>query len=236
MGGLRLDSREALLKGGDTGPGHRARQARDEHPRQGAAARRRLSGDAARAARSWRRPTSTCSTEWVRAGAPWPARQPPRPRPPPPGGVAREGRSRRSSARSGRSSRWQRTRRPAVTDAGVAEHRHRPLRAGAAREREGSDARSAPPTSATLLRRAHLRPHRPAADARGGRRVPEPTRRPTPSTKVVDRLLASPHYGETLGPRTGSTWPATARTTTAASIRAARLHPYPERATSIATG
>ena len=42
----------------------------------------------------------------------------------------------------------------------------------------------------------HARPDRPAADARRGRRLPRTTTRPTPTSKVVDRLLASPRYGE----------------------------------------
>ena len=43
-----------------------------------------------------------------------------------------------------------------------------------------------------------LRPDRPAAHPRGGRRVPR-RRRPDAFARVVDRLLASPHYGERWG-------------------------------------
>ena len=49
---------------------------------------------------------------------------------------------------------------------------------------------------ATLLRRVCARPHRPAADARRSSTPSSPTPRPTPTTKQVERLLASPHYGE----------------------------------------
>ena len=48
----------------------------------------------------------------------------------------------------------------------------------------------------TLIRRVTLRPDRPAADRRRGRRVPRRHARPTPTRSVVDRLLASPRYGE----------------------------------------
>ena len=44
-----------------------------------------------------------------------------------------------------------------------------------------------------------VRPHRPAADARGARCLPRATTPPTPSRKVVDRLLASPRFGERWG-------------------------------------
>ena len=46
---------------------------------------------------------------------------------------------------------------------------------------------------------AVLRPDRPAADAGGGRRRSSPTHAPDAYEKLVDRLLASPHYGERWG-------------------------------------
>ena len=52
---------------------------------------------------------------------------------------------------------------------------------------------------ATLIRRALLRPDRPAADAGGDRRVRQRRARRDAFAKVVDRLLASPHYGERWG-------------------------------------
>ena len=48
----------------------------------------------------------------------------------------------------------------------------------------------------TLIRRLYVRPDRPAADARGGRRVRRRRSRTDAYEKLVDRLLASPHYGE----------------------------------------
>ena len=43
---------------------------------------------------------------------------------------------------------------------------------------------------------AEPRPDRPAADDRGGRRLSRRQARRTPTSKLVDRLLDSPHYGE----------------------------------------
>ena len=57
--------------------------------------------------------------------------------------------------------------------------------------RPGGQARADPPRD--------LRPDRPAADARGGRGVRARTTSPDAFAKVVDRLLASPHYGERWG-------------------------------------
>ena len=66
-------------------------------------------------------------------------------------------------------------------------------------------ARSCRPDSVTRRRPAdahsprHLRPDRPAADARGGGRLCRPTPPPDAFERLVDRLLASPHYGERWG-------------------------------------
>ncbi len=57
---------------------------------------------------------------------------------------------------------------------------------------------------ATLIRRADARPDRPAADARGGRRLPRRSAiriRDALSRRLVDRLLASPRYGERMAAR-----------------------------------
>ena len=63
----------------------------------------------------------------------------------------------------------------------------------------GLEARGLSPAAAGRPAHAHpprdVRPDRPAADARGGRRVPG-RRSPDAFAKVVDRLLASPAYGE----------------------------------------
>ena len=72
--------------------------------------------------------------------------------------------------------------------------RLRPRAPGARRAAAGEARRSAdapPPRDAG--------PHRTAADARGGRTRSSPTRRRTRFAKVVDRLLASPRYGEAWG-------------------------------------
>ena len=45
----------------------------------------------------------------------------------------------------------------------------------------------------------HVRPDRPAADPRGGRRLRCRSGRTTPIERLVDRLLESPHYGEKWG-------------------------------------
>ena len=74
----------------------------------------------------------------------------------------------------------------------------RPLHPGQARERRGCTP-SPPADKRTLIRRAYLRPDRPAADAGGGRGVPRATTSPDAFARVVDRLLASPHYGERWG-------------------------------------
>ena len=51
----------------------------------------------------------------------------------------------------------------------------------------------------TLLRRASLRPDRPAADARASRRIPLAISRTDAYERMIDRLLDSPHYGERWG-------------------------------------
>ena len=50
-----------------------------------------------------------------------------------------------------------------------------------------------------MLRRAYLRPDRAAAGAGGGRRPSSPTDARTPTRRLIDRLLASPRYGERWG-------------------------------------
>ena len=67
--------------------------------------------------------------------------------------------------------------------------RARAAREGGPRALARGLARDAPPP-------AEPRPHRPAADARGDRRVPRRHRAPDAYETLVDRLLASPHYGE----------------------------------------
>ena len=123
-------------------------------------------------------------------------------RPDPRGATPRRPRStsrttERSRSSSGRSSRSASRPLPAVKDAGRVENADRPLHPGEARG-EGPARRRPPADRRTLIRRRDLRPDRPAADARGGRRVPGDDS-PDAFEKVVDRLLASPAYGERWG-------------------------------------
>ena len=86
-----------------------------------------------------------------------------------------------------------------VREAGQGRDPHRPerrRRAGAAPARGGRAealARGRPPH---LDPPAVFRPDRPAADARGGQGVRRATASPDAYERLVDRLLASPHYGE----------------------------------------
>ena len=84
--------------------------------------------------------------------------------------------------------------RPPVRDADLDQKPDRPVRAGPARDR-GPRTVAARPSGPRLIRRLTLDLTRPAAHARGGRRV---SRRHQPDAyeALVDRLLASPHYGE----------------------------------------
>ena len=76
---------------------------------------------------------------------------------------------------------------------------------------------------------AQPRPDRPAADDRGGRRVPGRHQRRTPTSKQVERLLRLAALRRALGPASGSTPPATPTPT--ATRRTSRA-----RSGSIATG
>ena len=65
--------------------------------------------------------------------------------------------------------------------------------------RTGLEPRPPRPTGGTLIRRAHVRPHRPAADARGGRGVRRTTPPPTPSSRSSTGCSRRPHFGERWG-------------------------------------
>ena len=127
--------------------------------------------------------------QWVRIGAADPRRRQGR-RP------QRRSTSRRAGS-SGRSSRPKAVARPDGEGRRLAAVGRRPVPPGgaggqgAAAGRRRRPAHAAPPAS--------LRPDRPAADAGGGRRVPGRRRRPDAFEKVVDRLLASPRFGERWG-------------------------------------
>ena len=79
------------------------------------------------------------------------------------------------------------------TDPRRPERRRRAGPAPARRGRAEALARGRPPHPDPP---AVVRPDRPAADARGGRGVRRATRSPDAYERLVDRLLASPHYGE----------------------------------------
>ena len=66
-------------------------------------------------------------------------------------------------------------------------------------EQKGPDASRRRPTGSTLLRRAYLRPDRAAARAGRGPTPFSPTVQPDAYEKLIDRLLASPRYGERWG-------------------------------------
>ncbi len=72
------------------------------------------------------------------------------------------------------------------------------LRPGASWKQQGLQP-AAEADRRTLARRAEPRPDRPAARRRPRSRRSSTTRRPTPTRSCVDRLLASPHWGEHRG-------------------------------------
>ena len=96
---------------------------------------------------------------------------------------------------------------PDVKRRGLAPQPDRPVRPGPA----GGRAARAPAPEAgkeRLIRRAHLRPHRPAADPRRDRRLPGRSRPRTPTSGWSTACW--PRRGSASGwPSTGSTWPAT---------------------------
>ena len=69
----------------------------------------------------------------------------------------------------------------------------------AARRRAAGLAARATGRPADLDPPRHVRPDRTAAHAGGSRRFPRTIARPAAFARVVDRLLASPHYGERWG-------------------------------------
>ena len=87
-----------------------------------------------------------------------------------------------------------RPRLPPVKSTGLGPQSDRPVRSGAAGKGGARTLRRSAEGDAAAARDA--RPHRPAADAGRGRRVRRRHRARTPTSGVVDRLLASPHYGE----------------------------------------
>ncbi len=196
--GLRLDSRAAVLAGGDTGPA--VVPGKPEESLLVTAIRH----ERRRSSRCRRRrscPTTQIAdlTRWVEMGAPWP-------------GDAR--RSPRRPRREGRVPDHRQGPRPLGLPAGPP-----PGGAGGARTRPGSPTRSTPSSSPGSRRRGlrpnppavearadpprHLRPDRPAADARGGRGV---RRRP-----VARRLRDAGRPPARLAPLRREVGPALAR-------------------------
>ena len=192
-GGLRLDSREAILEGGESGPAMVPGKPDDslmiQAVRQIAGAPKMPYGRAKLKAED-----IDALAEWVRSGAPWPASATTAANPAP---VA----SHRPAITAEQRGFWSfqplaRTVVPTVRDAGWA--RNDVDRFVLARlEREGLRP-VAPADKLTLIRRATL-------DLTGLPPTPEEVdaflkdSSPTAFAKVVDRLLASPQYGEAWG-------------------------------------
>jgi mono/diheme cytochrome c family protein len=190
-GGLRLDSREAILAGGESGPAIEAGKPDDslliQAVRQAAGAPKMPYG------RPKLKPEDIDAlAEWVRAGAPWPASS----APPAPAPAA----TRRPITADQRAF-WAfqplaKTPPPAVRDAGWA--KNDVDRFVLARLEHDGLTPVAPADKLALIRRATL-------DLIGLPPTPEDVdafmkdRSTNAFAKVVDRLLASPQYGETWG-------------------------------------
>ena len=177
-GGLDLSRRSSALAGGESGaaivPGRPGESLLVEKVADGEMPPKgALSKEEVAAVRAW-----------VEAGAPYPERA----------AVPAQGRRRLVVAPAdpaGRPARGARGRR------GVGPHARRcvrPRRARGRRAPAGPRGRPRHPHPPRLVR-----PHRPAADARAGRRVRRTTPSPLAYEALVDRLLASPHYGERWG-------------------------------------
>ena len=98
-----------------------------------------------------------------------------------------------SGSRTGPTSRPRDRRLPAIQRLALGPKRGRRLRPR--RDRGGGPAPSPEASRAQLMRRAQLRPHRPAAHAGGGPRLRDGHAAGRLRAQV-DRLLASPHFGE----------------------------------------
>ena len=230
MGGLRLDSREAMLKGGESGPAIVPGEPDDslliQAVRQVAGAPKMPHG------RPKLQPEDIDAlAEWVRAGAPWPATTQPR-RAPAPTATRRSITPEQRAFWSFQPLAKTPPRRPCATPRG-----RRPTSIAscwrASRTRASRRSRAADKLHADPPRDA--RPDRAAADARRGRRVPEGRRRPTRSRRssiACSRRRSTARRGAACG----STSRATAKTTTAASTRRAAATTRTRTRTSIATG
>ena len=194
-GGLRLDSRAAVLTGGESGPaivpGDPDNSLLIQAVRQLPGKPKMPKGKAPRLTDA----DIAVLADWIRAGAPWPATA----ATPAPGAAAP---AKDKPITAEQRAFWsfqplQRAAAPAVAR-GDWPRTDIDRFVLAALERDGlapvgtADKRDADPPR-------HARPHRPAADLGGGRAPSRKTTSPDAFAKVVDRLLASPQYGERWG-------------------------------------
>ena len=134
-------------------------------------------------------------TQWVKMGAPWPGQEKT---------VAATSTIRRGKFEITDKDRahwaFQPVARPPVPAVKDAAWVANPIDAFILAKLEAKGLQPNPPAAKQeLIRRALLRPDRPAADAAGGRGVRRRTRRRKAYEKLVDRLLDSPRYGEQWG-------------------------------------
>ena len=190
-GGLRLDSRASILEGGDAGPAVVARRARQEPAGPGGPAPGRpqdaAQGEAAR-------PGRRVAGELGQDGRPLALR---------PGPLGRGQGRRRPEALvvpAGRRPRPAEGR--ALRPGGLAGRRLHPREAGGEEARTVAPGRQADPDPP-----GHLRPDRPAADARRGRRLPRATSPPRRSRRSSTACSPRPATASA-GAGTGSTSPA----------------------------
>ena len=193
-GELRLDTRDGVLQGRRDRPGGRARRPGEEPAHPGRAARRR---DLQMPPREKLPAAEIADLEaWVKMGAPDPRAG---------GAATTSGSTSSGRASSGRSSRSRDRAIPAVRTQLAADpvDRVHPREAGGEGAHAGAAGRQAdadPP--------GDLRPHRPAADARGDRRVPRRTTRRRRSRRwSIGCSRRRPTASGGAG--TGSTWSAT---------------------------
>ena len=234
-GGLRLDSREALLKGGESGPAIVPGDPDDEPADAGDPSRRRTRRRCRRAAPKLPDAKIAALAQWIRDGARLAASGSDRRAAPAMPRVTADKAITAGAARvlvvpAARA----RVAVPAVARQRLGEDRHRSLHPRAAREGRAGAGRGRP-IKRTLHPPRHARPHRAAADAGRGRRVREGRRRRTRSPRssiACSRRRATAKRGAACG----STSRATARTIRAASIRRAAATRRIRTPISIATG
>ena len=186
-GGLRLDSRTALLTGGNSGPaivtGAKAAESRLLQAVAGVDPDLVMPPDG-------KSPLTAVEVgalrAWIEQGAKW-----------------TEAKSEKSEVRSQKSDHWafQPVKRPDVPAKRNSPSTIRnPIDAFVLAKLDEKQLLQSPEADRpTLIRRVDARPDRPSADAGRSRGVRQRLDRRTLTTKLVDRLLASPHYGERWG-------------------------------------